>query len=118
MIRSGAVSDPETPRRSAREPAWLDEHLGVYLRDPSLWPVGIVAFAIAATLGAALLAAAALSGNALLWAAVGILALVSLDVLQRELRARRRLGLASRLLLLLWGASGAEAGLARAFGWI
>jgi hypothetical protein len=112
------VSEPDPQRAARPEEAWLDEHLGMYLRDSSLWPVAIAGFSIAVTLGAALLAASVLTRNPLLWGAVGILALLSLDVLQRELRSRRRLGVASRALLLLWLTSAAAAALARYFGWI
>jgi hypothetical protein len=105
-------SEPTTP-----EAPWLDAHLGVYLRDSSLWPVAIAACAIAVTLGAALLAATVLSGNPVLWGATGILVLISVDVLQRELRTRRRLGVASGLLLGWWVASAVAGALARAFGW-
>jgi hypothetical protein len=97
---------------------WLDTHLGVYLRDPSLWPVALVGFGIAVTLGAALLAAAVLTRNPVLWGALGILALMTLDWLQRELRARRRLGVTSRVLLGVWVASAGAAALARSYGWI
>lgn len=117
MIRSAAVADPD-PQADPAPEAWLDTHLGVYVRDPALWPVGIAGFGVAVTLGAALLAAAVLTRNPVLWGALGILALISLDVLQRELRSRRRLGLSNRLLLLLWLASGVVAALAKLSGWI
>ena len=95
----------------------LDEHLRVYLRDESLWPVLIVVIAVAVTLGAALLSAAVVLGNLAAWGAVALLALISLDVVQRDLRARR-LGIGGRLVLLLWVASAGAAAAVIAFGWV
>jgi len=118
VIGSLLVPEPEASDDPTRDTPWLDTHLGVYLHDPGLWPVAIVALAIGVTLGGALLVQAVHTNRPVLWGAIGILALMSGNVLLRELRARRRLGLASRVLLLLWAASAAVAFAASAFGWV
>ena len=107
MIGWGSVADPDSDGEGARSS--LETHLGQYLRDESLWPVAVAASAIAVTLGAALFAATWRTGNLLLGLAVALLALISADVLQRQLR-RRRLGLLGGGLLLWWLASAGAAG--------
>lgn len=111
------MAESEKPGESQPGGWSFDEQLRVYLQDESLWPVLIVGFAIAVTLGAAVLIAALAVGNPFALAASALLVLVSLDVLQRDLRAWR-LGLASRSVLVLWAASGAAAVAIVAFGWV
>jgi hypothetical protein len=111
-----AEQEPREPR--APGAPWLDQYLAIYLSDESLWPVLIVAFAVAVTLGGALLVAAVLTRNPVLWGAVGILALMSVDTLQRELRARRRLGVTNGAVLGLWLTSAGVAAAAIHFGWV
>lgn len=94
----------------------LDAHLAEYVRDPSLWPVGIVAVAIFVTLGTALLLAALRLRNRLALAALAVLVVVSGDLLWRDLR-RRRVGAASAIVLALWALSALATAIAVARGW-
>jgi hypothetical protein len=107
------MSEPEG-RRDEEPPAGarpLDQHLGVFFRDPSLWPVLVVSALIFVTLGASALALALRERNLFAAGALAVLLVVSGDLVQRDLR-RRRLGLASRALLALWALSALAAALA------
>lgn len=110
MTAPGADRPPdgEPPRRFA-------DHLLEYLREPTLWPVMIVAVAIFTTLGSGLLLAALAARN--LFALLGLLLLAGMtaDVVARELRSGG-LGVVGGVALGLWGLSVAGALLAVALG--
>jgi hypothetical protein len=101
------VSDPE--RREQREDAFdraVDRHFSIFYRDPTLWPVLVVAVAAALCLGGSALVFAVRERNPYSIAALLVLAWLSADVVQRDLR-RRRFGVASRAIAGLWlGAAG------------
>ena len=88
------MAESEKPGESQPGGWSFDEQLRVYLQDESLWPVLIVGFAIAVTLGAAVLIAALAVGNPFALAASALRVLV------------------------LWAASGAAAVAVVAFGWV
>lgn len=78
---------PSEAPEGRNEPQRLSDHLKEYLREPMLWPVAMVAVAIALTLGiAALLAAFERNGFAL--AALALLVGMSVDQVWRELRGK------------------------------
>lgn len=97
------------------EPHSFSEHLLEYLRDPSLWPVLIVALAIFVTLGATILLVALRSRNR--FVLMGLVALlgITVDAVVREIRARGP-GPTCAMALVLWGLSGIAAALAVATG--
>ena len=99
------------PRERAAEPEarGAERWIAPYFRDPTLWPVLVVAAASAATGLAALFCLAALDRNAYAAAALLALAWMSADVARRERSAHRRLGLAGRALLAVWALGAAAA---------
>jgi hypothetical protein len=62
------------------------DHLLVYVREPTLWPVVTVAAAIALTLGVAGLLAAVVQRNPFAMAAIALLAGLCVDQVAREWR--------------------------------
>lgn len=106
------MSRPESDGESLR----LADHLREYLRDPTLWPVLIVAVAIFVTLGTAALLTALRDRNLFASLALLVLAGVSADAATREIRGRG-FGPISGALLVLWGLSAGAAGAVIALGW-
>lgn len=102
------MQDPRVPRS-------FSEHLLEYLRDPSLWPVAIVALAIFVTLLATILLVALRSRDRFVLMALVALAGITLDLVVREIRARGP-GPTSLLAGVLWGLSAAAAAVAVATG--
>ncbi len=98
------------------EPRRLADHLLEYVREPTLWPVLLVAIAIFVTLGTAVLLAAFLARNLFALAALLLLGAMSADAVIRELRSRG-FGPVSGGLLALWGLSAACAVGVFATGW-
>lgn len=97
------------PDRDDGEPRSLDEWLRQFASNSALVPVAIVVIACFAAIGAGVLLAALHARNLAALAALALIALGSADLIQRDVRHRRRLGLASRLVLGLWALSGAAA---------
>jgi D-serine dehydratase len=99
------MTGPEEPdgEQPAGQPGFED-HLWVFFREPTLWPVLLVALLIFTTLGAALLVLALGDRNLFALAALAVVVLVSVDVV-----VRNRLGLVSRVVLGLWCAAAALA---------
>ena len=95
-------------RRDDAEAGGIDRWVAPFFRDSTLWPVAIAAVASLVTLGAALMLLAVQDRNLFAIGAVGVLALVSLEVLVRSAR-RRRLGLEGRAVLGWWILSAAAA---------
>ncbi len=91
----------------AREPdrgeeqSGFEGHLAEFFRDSALWPVLVAAGGIFVTLGATVLVLAVRERNLFAMAALVIVLVVSADVTIRDL-SRRRLGLASGILVALW----------------
>lgn len=79
-------------------------------------PVAIVVVGSFVAIGAGVLLAALHGRNPAALAALALLALGSGDLLQRDLRHRRRIGLPGRLVLALWALSAAAACAALALG--
>lgn len=104
----------EPGRDDDREPKSLDAWLGSFASDATLRPVLIVVIGSLSAIGAGVLLLAR-GGSLAAMAALGLMALGTLDVLQRDLR-QRRLGAAARLALLLWLFSGVAAVVAVATG--
>ena len=99
-----------------REPRNLDEWLRQFFTDSALVPVALVAAGCFTAIGAGVLLAALRGGSLPASAALVLLAGMSADALLRDRRRRGRLGLASRLVLTLWGLSLAAAVAALALG--
>ncbi|MGH0030140.1 MAG: hypothetical protein ACQGVC_10145 [Myxococcota bacterium] len=72
---------------SPEEPQRLSDHLRVYVREPTLWPVLLVAIIIFVTIGAAVLLAAVVQRNAFAAAALALLLGLSVDQAVREWRS-------------------------------
>ena len=99
-----------------REPKNLDDWLRQFITNGALVPVALVAAGCFAAIGAGVLLAALWVRNLPAIAALVLLAGMSIDALLRDRRRRGRLGLASRLVLTLWGLSVAAAVAALALG--
>jgi hypothetical protein len=97
------------PERDGGEPRSFDDWLRQFTSEPGLVPVALVVIGCFTAIGAGVLLAALRARNLAALAALVLLALGSADLLQRDLRRRRRLGLASRLVLGLWLLSAAAA---------
>ena len=82
----------EAPDRDDAEPRRLVDHLLVYLREPTLWPVVIVAVASLLTLGIAGLLLAVVQRNRFALAALALLGGLCADGVLREWRRRGRPG--------------------------
>jgi hypothetical protein len=98
------------------EPRSLDDWLRQFFRDSSLIPVLLVAVGCFTAIGAGVIAWAVVGRS---WAAIAALVLLAgmtLDTVLRELRRTRRIGLASRCMLGLWGLSAVAAAAAVALG--
>jgi hypothetical protein len=94
----------------------LDRWVEPYFRDSTLWPVLVVAAAIAVTLVAALLVLAVVDRNLYGMGALLALGWMSVDATWRDLRARRRIGLVSGAVLAVWALGAAAAVAARRSG--
>jgi hypothetical protein len=94
----------------------LDRWIEPYFRDSTLWPVLVVAAAIAVTLVAALLVLAVVDRNLYGMGALLALGWSSADATWRDLRARRRIGLVSGAILVVWALGAAAALAARRSG--
>ena len=99
-----------------REPKSLDDWLRQFITNGALVPVALVAAGCFTAIGAGVLLAALWVRNLPAIAALVLLAGMSIDALLRDRRRRGRLGLASRLVLTLWGLSVAAAVAALALG--
>jgi hypothetical protein len=80
------VAQATPPDPAPGEPRRLADHLLEYVRDPTLWPVLLVAVAIFVTLLAAVLLSALRQRNLFAMTALAALAGVSADAIARELR--------------------------------
>jgi hypothetical protein len=110
LSRMAGNEEPE------REPKGLDDWLRQFLTDSALVPVALVAAGCFTAIGAGVLLAALLARSLPAIAALVLLAAMSVDALLRDRRRHGRLGLASRLVLALWGLSLAAAVAALALG--
>jgi hypothetical protein len=79
-----------------------DRWIEPYFRDSTLWPVLAVVCAVLATLVATVLLLAVVERSLPALAALLALAWMSADATLRQLRARRRLGLAGGTILAVW----------------
>lgn len=89
------------PGQDDGPPRSIDEWIASLARDPTLRPVLIVAIGCFATIGAGALLLAVRGRSLPAIAALALLALGSVDVLQRDLRGRR-FGPTARLVVALW----------------
>ena len=96
-------------------PQGLEEHLLVYVRDPSLWPVLAVVVLIAGTFGASVILYALELRNPFALAALAILIVASGHALLEQYR-ERRVGAPVWIVVGLWTASIGVALLARLSG--
>ena len=94
----GPEGAPGKPPTRPSLDAWLEP----YFHDSTLWPVLVVAAAIAVTFAAALLLLALADRRLNAMAALALALGASVRFAVREWRARRRLGLGARSLLGLW----------------
>lgn len=108
---------PDDPNKDENDetPRGFEEHLLVYVRDASLWPVLTVVVLIAGTLGASVIIYALELRDLFALAAISLLLVMSGHALWGDIRARR-LGAASWITATLWGASLGIAALARMIG--
>jgi hypothetical protein len=102
-------------RRRDPEARPADRWLRTLLEDSLLWPVLLAGAGIVVTSGAGVLLLALRGRNPFVWVALLGLALMSCDVVYRDLR-RRRMGLVSRAVVGAWLASAAAAALAVRLG--
>lgn len=102
--RESQPSDPPDDPAESGGLASLDTHLRVYVSDPSLWPVLLAGLLTLGTLGASLLWLAVAGRNPFALAGLAVLALICVDVWQRDVRCGR-FGAMSRVLLGFWAAS-------------
>jgi hypothetical protein len=110
---SDEAREPPPPREP--EESSLDRFLEPFFTDSGLWPTVFVAAAIGAVFGAAIVLMALRARNLFALAALALLVVMSGDVLQRDVQ-RRRLGRASRVVLVLWTLVALTAGGALAVG--
>ena len=99
-----------------REPQGLDDWLRPYFTDSTLVPVMLVAAGCFIAVGAGIMAWAVRGRSLAAIAALVLLAGMSGDWCLRDWRRGRRLGLASRFILVLWALSAVAAAAAVAIG--
>ena len=99
-----------------REPAGFEGWLREFLGNAALMPVVLVAAGCFTALGAGIILAALRAHSLAALAALVLLAGMSVDAVLRDRPKRGRLGLASRLVLGLWGLSVAASAAAVALG--
>jgi hypothetical protein len=104
------------PERRDDQPRSFEDWLRTFLTDSTLWPVLVVAVGCFTALGAGIVAWAVRGRSPAAIAALVVLAGMSTDALLRDRRRHGRLGLASRLVLLLWALSTVGAAAAVALG--
>jgi type IV secretory pathway VirB2 component (pilin) len=104
---------PETPRRQedGDEFPGLDEMIGSFLSEPSLWPVLIVILGSSGAFGAAALVLTIVDRNPLTGVALLLLGGMSVDLVFRS-RRTAGLGNIAKLVLLIWTAAIILAGIA------
>lgn len=105
---TGSMAVEADECRGEVEAGGVERWVAPFLRDSMLWPVTFVAIASSVTLGAALILLAFRDRSLFALAGVGVLALVTLELLVRGAR-RRRLGLGGSALLGWWVLSAAAA---------
>ena len=110
--RDPAEPGGDDPERAA-EPTGPERWIRPFFEDSTLWPVLIVAVGTAVTLGAAMVLMA-LRGNPFAVAALLALALMSADIVYRDVRAG--VGLATRAVVILWLLVAISAAIAGWFG--
>jgi hypothetical protein len=110
-----AREPPPNPERD-EQPRRLADHLLEYVRDPTLWPVLLVAVAIFVTLLAAVLLAALRARSLFAMAALAAVAGVSADAIARELRGGSA-RVVTIALAALWSLAIAAAVSVVGFGW-
>ena len=111
----GRAGEPASNQRDSFV-ARLDHHLEPLVTDSTLQPLAIVVGLTIVSFAVGAILIAFRDGNAFAMASLGLLALVSVDLLQRDLRARR-FGFLSRSICVLWTVSGGLAVLAVQRGW-
>jgi hypothetical protein len=89
------------PGRSEDEPRSFEEWLASFTADATLRPVLVVAVGCFTAIGAGALLLAVRGRSLPAIAALALLALGTVDLLQRDLR-RRRFGVLSKLVTALW----------------
>ncbi|MCH2171046.1 hypothetical protein MK489_09705 [Myxococcota bacterium] len=94
----------------------LDHHLQPLVADSTLQPLAIVVGLTIVSFATGGILIALRDRNAFAISSLGLLALVSVDLLQRDLR-ERRFGFLSRSICLLWFVSGGLAFLVVQRGW-
>ena len=99
------MSDPDPARPPEPEPRTIEDWLAGFTRDATLRPVLVVALGCLSAIGAGALLAAIRGRSLAAIGAVTLLVVASVDLVQRDLRRRRRLGTTSRLALALWALS-------------
>jgi hypothetical protein len=92
------VTDPSAP-----EGAGIDSWIRPLFEDSALWPLLIVAGAIAVTIGSTLLLLAFAERNPMAFTGALIALWMSIDIVVRD-RRRGRFGLTSRCVAVLWAA--------------
>jgi hypothetical protein len=98
----GSAGEPQGDGGGDPVPRSFDVWLEPYFHDSTLWPVLVVAAAIAVTFAASLLLLALADQRLNAMAALALALGASVHYSVREWRARRRLGLGARSLLGLW----------------
>ena len=103
----------EPPRRQedGDEFPGLDEILGSFLSEPSLWPVLIVILGSGGAFGAAALILTIVDRNPMTGVALLLLGGMSLDLIFRS-RRTSGFGNIAKLVMLIWGAAVVLAGIA------
>jgi len=103
--------EPTRGQEEGDEFPGLDEMIGSFLSEPSLWPVLIVILGSSGAFGAAALVLTVVDRNPFTGVALLLLGGMSLDLI---LRSRRNPGLrnVAKLLMLIWGAAVVLAGIA------
>ena len=104
-------SEPPRRQEDGDEFPSLDEMIGSFLSEPSLWPVLIVILGSSGAFGAAALVLTIVDRNPLTGVALLLLGGMSLDLFFRS-RRTPGLGNIARLILLIWGATIVLAGVA------
>jgi type IV secretory pathway VirB2 component (pilin) len=103
--------EPERGQEDGDEFPGLDEMIGSFLSEPSLWPVLIVILGSSGAFGAAALILTIVDRNPFTGLALLLLGGMSLDLMFRS-RRTPGLGNIAKLIMLIWGAAIVLAGIA------
>lgn len=97
--------EPERqPEGETEEQSGAGRWLRPYFEDSALWPILLVALTIFVSFGAALLVLGVVERRVPALAALAVLLVLSVDLVQRELRSRG-FGLVTGSVLVFWGLS-------------